>query len=446
MAKVRINGDTSGYIELASPAAAGSNTITLPSSNGSANQLLKNSGTAGTLAWSTLTEDSSGNLSVDSGTLYVDASNNRVGIGTTSPRNVLDVNGTIYVAGGNQIQITGSGGTTGLQLIGQDAAESVIGTMSAQALAIRTNSTERLRIDSSGRLLIGTSNSPTQPQGQYGLLVVQGYAGSSTGEGIVSIQRGLGAASIASGGDIGRLVFGDSAGNTFAGIFVLADATPGAGDYPGRLMFATTGDGASTPTERFRINNGGTLYSANNSVSLGTETAVMSGGGRFTVHGDFFNSTAGAAFSTTNDSTGAIYMQFGNSAGTRIGSITRASSTSISFSSTSDYRLKENVKDVKNALEIVKQIRPVTFNFIGHKDEHSTGFIAHELQQIIPEAVSGTKDGIYPDGTPNYQGIDQSKLVPFLTAALQESIQRIEQLETLNASFEARLAALEVKP
>jgi hypothetical protein len=139
-------------------------------------------------------------------------------------------------------------------------------------------------------------------------------------------------------------------------------------------------------------------------------------------------------------------MQFGNSAGTRIGSITRASSTSISFSSTSDYRLKENVKDVKNALEIVKQIRPVTFNFIGHKDEHSTGFIAHELQQIIPEAVSGTKDGIYPDGTPNYQGIDQSKLVPFLTAALQESIQRIEQLETLNASFEARLAALEVKP
>ena len=85
-------------------------------------------------------------------------SSGQVGIGTSSPRSALDVNGNTYVAGGSQIQITGSPGTTGLQLFGQDAAESLIGTMSSQALAFRTNATERLRIDASGNVGIGTTS------------------------------------------------------------------------------------------------------------------------------------------------------------------------------------------------------------------------------------------------------------------------------------------------
>jgi hypothetical protein len=97
-------------------------------------------------------------INIGSGQIYKDASGNVV-IGNTSPRSKLDVNGNIYVAGGNQIQITGSPGTTGLQLFGQDAAESLIGTMSSQALVFRTYATERLRIDSSGNVLVGTSDS-----------------------------------------------------------------------------------------------------------------------------------------------------------------------------------------------------------------------------------------------------------------------------------------------
>ena len=88
-------------------------------------------------------------------------SNGNVGIGTTSPRNALDVSGSIFTSGGSQIQITGSPGATGLQLIGQDSAESLIGTMSSQALAFRTASTERVRIDSSGNVGIGTSSPAT---------------------------------------------------------------------------------------------------------------------------------------------------------------------------------------------------------------------------------------------------------------------------------------------
>jgi len=85
--------------------------------------------------------------------LRIDSSGN-VGIGTASPRGKLDVSGDVYVAAGKQIQITGSPGTTGLQLFGQDAAESLIGTMSSQSLVLRTNATERLRIDASGGVTI----------------------------------------------------------------------------------------------------------------------------------------------------------------------------------------------------------------------------------------------------------------------------------------------------
>jgi hypothetical protein len=95
--------------------------------------------------------------------MRIDSSGN-VGIGTASPRGKLDVSGDVYVAGGNQIQITGSPGTTGLQLFGQDAAESLIGTMSSQSLVLRTNATERLRIDSSGVFYVNKTSTNTVSQ------------------------------------------------------------------------------------------------------------------------------------------------------------------------------------------------------------------------------------------------------------------------------------------
>ena len=91
--------------------------------------------------------------------------------------------------------------------------------------------------------------------------------------------------------------------------------------------------------------------------------------------------------------------------------------------------LKENVVNLDNGIDRLKQIPVHRFNFIADPDTTVDGFIAHEVQDVVPEAITGTKDAVDDEGNPEYQGIDQSKLVPLLTAALQEAVIRIETLE-----------------
>jgi hypothetical protein len=119
-----------------------------------------------------------------------------------------------------------------------------------------TGGSEAFRVDSNRRLLVGTSSSPTTGQGQYARIVAQGYNGDATGGGIVSIQRG--SAATVSGSALGQITFGDNTGATFATINCDADGTvSSASDLPGRLVFSTTADGASSPTERMRIDSSG---------------------------------------------------------------------------------------------------------------------------------------------------------------------------------------------
>ena len=127
------------------------------------------------------------------------------------------------------------------------------------ALGFSTGGTERARIDSSGRLLVGKSGSPTADQGSVSRIVAQGYVGSDSNGAIISLQRGETAADITSGELLGRISFNDSAGYSFAMINAYADGTAGASDYPGTLVFSTTADGASSPTERMRITNAGNV-------------------------------------------------------------------------------------------------------------------------------------------------------------------------------------------
>jgi hypothetical protein len=111
--------------------------------------------------------------------------------------------------------------------------------------------------------------------------------------------------------------------------------------------------------------------------------------------------------------------------------------TSVVYNTGSDYRLKENIVGINDAIDRVKKLKPKRFNFIQEPSIVVDGFMAHEAQEVVPESVTGAKDEIDDNGEPVYQGIDHSKLVPLLTAALQDAISQIETLTSRVDALEA---------
>ena len=122
---------------------------------------------------------------------------------------------------------------------------------------------------------------------------------------------------------------------------------------------------------------------------------------------------------------------------TEVGTIT-SNRTSTAYNTSSDYRLKENVTADWDATTRLKKLNPVRFNFIVDADTTVDGFLAHEVQSIVPEAVTGTHNEVDDDDNPVYQGIDQSKLVPLLVKSLQEALAEIDTLKTKVAALESK--------
>ena len=164
----------------------------------------------------------------------------------------------------------------------------------ADTIAFAEGGSERVRLDASGRLLVGTSTAPSVGDGQNAKLVVQGYTGGTTGGGVVSIQRDQAATAISAGATLGFIGFNDSAGNTFASVKAEADGNAGAGDYPGRIVFSTTKDAESTPTERMRIKASGVINIAATTV-YADNTAAKAGG---LVAGDIYRKADGTLMIT----------------------------------------------------------------------------------------------------------------------------------------------------
>ena len=147
-------------------------------------------------------------------------------------------------------------------------------------------------------------------------------------------------------------------------------------------------------------------------------------------------SAGGTNFIAQNTNGSATAFRFYTSTSTLAGAINTSGNTT-NYTSISDYRLKENVKPLENALAKVVQLNPVSYTFKNNA-QTSQGFIAHELQAIVPECVTGEKDAVDAEGNPAYQGIDTSFLVATLTAAIQEQ-------QALITSLTARLEVLEAK-
>lgn len=192
------------------------------------------------------------------------------------------------------------------------------------------------------------------------------------------------------------------------------------------LNINSAGGGASAPIVFKENGSEIARFDSSGNLLVGTTSNPTSN----RVNISFDNSTVGGMrFSHASSSYNQSAIEFYNAASSRVGYI-YSNASSTTYSTSSDYRLKENVTDITGATERLKQLNPVRFNFIADADTTVDGFLAHEVQDVVPEAISGTKDAVDDDGNPEYQGIDQSKLVPLLVATIQELEARIAALES----------------
>lgn len=195
------------------------------------------------------------------------------------------------------------------------------------------------------------------------------------------------------------------------------------------LSFAsTTNSGTFTSSATIRSNSN---MIVDNTLMVGKTTASnwQSTSGTHAASGFIGSANVGAnAASFSRTSSNGDVVNFYRGTTTIVGHID-VTTTSTAYVTSSDYRIKENVIPLEGAISRVMSLKPSRFNFIIEPETTVDGFLAHEVQDIVPEAVSGEKDALYEDGTLHLQGIDQAKLVPLLTAAIQELNVRLKTLE-----------------
>jgi hypothetical protein len=400
-----------------------------------------------------------------------------VGIGTQTPASPLSVYGntvdvvSAYIennnaagsGASNRRLYLGQGGTTAFSNTIWQNAGIVESTGSGGGLAIGaysdsstdpikfyTGSTraERARIDSSGRLLVGTSS--TSVAGVR--LLLQANAGDSTAAANIHLARGQ--ATPADGVPLGNLVFTDSNHSNAAVISANRDGgtwTSGS-SQPTRLVFSTTADGASSPTERMRIGANGYIKASNSglyavtNIAGGTEAyhQIISNAANLNLLTSATNSggTAHASSVTSTAASGDLYRGYVESSGAivyRVLSNGNVQNTNNSYGALSDIKLKENIVDANSQWNDLKSLQVRNYNFKEGQTHTQIGLIAQEVELVSPGLVSESPDR---DAEGNDLGtvtksVNYSVLYMKAVKALQEAMERIETLEAKVAALEA---------
>jgi len=332
---------------------------------------------------------------VETEAMRIDSSG-KVGIGETSPLGKLHVktadSGVSSANANADDLIVENSDYTGISILGENESNIHFGdnedpdvgrieySHSSNHMVFRTNGSDKMLINSSGNVGIGT----TSPATNLHIDGVSNYNG-------VEIKG--------SGGSRPMLQFSNANNGDLCAIF----------GTEGNDMVLTSG---SSNTERMRILSTG-------QVSFGT-SSPLAGSRMFTLA----SASNPYGFTTQNDATtGTMFVAvFHSNGASAIGSIT-TSNTATAFNTSSDYRLKENIQPLENGLERLNNLKPVKFDW-KEDGTSSEGFIAHEAQEVFSDAVTGKKDG------EEMQGMDYGRITPLLVKAIQEQQEQIEQLQS----------------
>jgi len=328
--------------------------------------------------------------------MRIDGGNNRVGIGTDSPAEVLHIYNSDAC-----IRLENSGSTGVAEIYTNNQAGLIFDADPANGdngtpIVFKTDGNEVMRCTNSGNVGIA-QDTPTETV----------HIGNGGGGNYVMIQN-------ASSGD-------------YSSGFKINRGTSGVG----MQLYDNPGDNATTllTAGAFNLNaNGSGLDFGIDTSGNATFAGSAKWGNPSTNNQGILIGSSGCPMeyyvSTTS---GSNIMEFGNPNG-GIGTIL-ASGSGVTYNTSSDYRLKENEVAIPDGITRLKQLKPYRFNFKADADKTVDGFFAHEVSSIVPESVSGEKDAVDEDGEMILQGMDNARLVPLLVSALQEAIDRIETLE-----------------
>jgi hypothetical protein len=283
----------------------------------------------------------------------------------------------------------------------------------ADTIAFSTAGAERIRINSSGNVGIGTTSPAVQLElGDNTADEKLRLTGAASGKPLMTFYNTTTKIGQIASSSVGITVTSLGSGNM---------SFENGGNT--RLVIENGGNvgiGTTSPSAKLHVKD------TSLSGTLAYFEASASAQGTTNVRVDCLQYGTGIAF-FRDGSLGGGACSFRNDSGTQVGSINIGTSSTL-YSTSSDYRLKENLTLITDGIDRLKQLKPKRFNFIG-ETQIVDGFVAHEAKEVVPESVTGEKDEVLPNGDPVYQGIDQAKIVPLLTAALQEAVAKIEDLE-----------------
>ena len=309
-------------------------------------------------------------------------------------------------------------------------------------------SSEKARIDSSGRLLVGTSSSASAGNSQYSLLQVKGGSGLTSA--VLSLTRAQAAASISSNSAIGSIAFGDEVGNPYAYITCESDAASGSGDYPGRLVFSTNpGSPATSPTERMRITNSGFAKFTNSGsyhhavTTSRYEFRSNQNDVTFNIVNANASPTAAAlgcnifytAASPNNTGCEFLYCEDSTTLRASIRSNGGLANYSANNANLSDRNVKKDIALAAGTWDCIKEWEIVNYRYKDQSDDAdlNLGVIAQQVAENCPEVITifqEAKDATEDKPAQEERlGIKEQQMYWMAIKALQEAMGRIETLE-----------------